>query len=637
MGLESKRLLEARTLWQDGQFTAARMTLEQFLVEHPDDPDGLQLLGAQLLALAEYAESSRRYERLAALRPDDPAVHGNLANALLLDGRFDDAASAYSRTLALAPDHPQALNGLAEAELGRNQAERALALARRACTAAPNHAPFQYTLGRAFEALEQSRNAEAAYRSAIGLAPNLAQARVNLAVGLMDRHQYREAADQLIEAVRANPALEPAHFNLGRALFYLQRLEPALAAFDAALDLAPRHADTLAMKATVLEHLNRPDMARLAAEQALEIEPSNAQATLTLARCLKRSEDGLEPAADLLSTWVDLHPDETDATAGSIRLELATILDRLGDEQNAWAMASAGNTMIADVTKVRTTEYAEHLAAYARAFPPERLSDWPQPDSSETANEPVFIVGFPRSGTTLLDNLLRGHPGLTVLEETDLVATLEQRLRLRAGQFPVNVLELDRTELATLRELWFERAREHARGPIARVVDKLPLNLVAVPLIARVFPHARFVLVLRHPFDAVLSGFFQDFEPIPAMAYFFGIEAAAQLYETVFTLWERYRAHLPLAIHEIRYESLVSDPEATMRELIGYLGLDWDARILEHEQHSGRGINTPSYHQVAQPIYDRAVERWRRYREQIPAAVLEQLRPFATQFGYSAD
>jgi hypothetical protein len=267
--------------------------------------------------------------------------------------------------------------------------------------------------------------------------------------------------------------------------------------------------------------------------------------------------------------------------------------------------------------------------AYAAGWSDAASGD--SPPSAAGRRAPVFLVGFPRSGTTLLDTLLMGHSGVHVLEEEPIL----QRVGEALGDFE-RLPALEQEEIERLRALYF--AELDAFDPDANgktVIDKLPLNILGAPLIHRLFPEAKLILALRHPCDVVLSCFMQNFDLNDAMANFLDIGDAARLYDLVMTFWTRARALLPLDVHEVRYEALVEDKEREMRALVDFLGLPWEERLLDHEGTALRRgpIVTPSYAQVVQPIYRRAAGRWERYRDQL-APVLPLLAPWAEKMGY---
>jgi hypothetical protein len=252
-----------------------------------------------------------------------------------------------------------------------------------------------------------------------------------------------------------------------------------------------------------------------------------------------------------------------------------------------------------------------------------------QPPDRKT---PAFLVGFPRSGTTLLDTFLMGHRDTAVLEEVHLLGAAEKQIG--------KVADLPRASLTALeraRKAYFTELDLHvARGFDGLVVDKLPLNLLGGPFIQALFPSAPIIFAQRHPCDAVLSAFMQSFVMNDAMASFLTIEDAADLYDSLMSGWTAMREGLALNVHTVRYERLVEDPEAELRPLVDFLGLPWDQQMLAHTDTAKKrgAIITPSYDQVTEPLSTRSVGRWKRYRKQLEP-VLPVLLPWAERLGYS--
>jgi hypothetical protein len=223
-----------------------------------------------------------------------------------------------------------------------------------------------------------------------------------------------------------------------------------------------------------------------------------------------------------------------------------------------------------------------------------------------------------------------GHNDLAIVEEEPI---LDEVMR-EVGSLE-RVPDLEPEEVERLRQLYFARLDEVAAPGQRRAIDKLPLNILAAPLIHRLFPDATFILALRHPCDVALSCFMQDFEINDAMANFLELGTTARLYDLVLTFWERSRALLPLRVFELRYEELVEDPAPPLRALLDFLGLEWDDRVLDHQQNAAsRGvISTPSYNQVTEALYRDSRGRWLRYHAQL-APVLPILLPWAERLGY---
>jgi len=199
------------------------------------------------------------------------------------------------------------------------------------------------------------------------------------------------------------------------------------------------------------------------------------------------------------------------------------------------------------------------------------------------------------------------------------------------GKLPVEVLS--RLRAAYWRQVCESLGEDAAGG---RLLDKMPMNIRHLEFIRRLFPAARVIAVLRDPRDACLSNFMQNYEPDQGMAPFLSLEGTAAAYESVMGLWLRYRDVLPLTYLEVRYEDLVADFETTTRSVIDFVGAEWNERIRRfHRSVRTRQVSTPSYRDVASPIYGRAVARWQRYEKYLKP-VLPVLEPFVSEFGYDA-
>ncbi|RYE56136.1 MAG: sulfotransferase, partial [Rhizobiaceae bacterium] len=271
------------------------------------------------------------------------------------------------------------------------------------------------------------------------------------------------------------------------------------------------------------------------------------------------------------------------------------------------------------------------IRANADLLTPERIATWSPISVDPSPPSPIFLVGFPRSGTTLLDTLLMNIPGLHVLEELPIVQSVEAEL----GD-PARIESLTSDEANRLRARYYETLAQLAPpGPGQRVVDKFPLHMARMGIIHRIFPDAKVIFVERHPYDCVLSAFMSNFELNRAMLSFTTLEGAARLYDGASTAWTRAEANLPIDSCRIRYERLVEDLEGEMRRLLSFLGIAWDDAVLDNTGSAARRahIRTASYSQVTEPIYKRSAGRWERYRTQMNE-VIPILAPWTERMGY---
>jgi tetratricopeptide (TPR) repeat protein len=638
-----------------GDLAGARAEGEAALAADPADAVLLQLVGIACCRSGDLSAGAGFLRGAFALAPDLPRLRPDLANALAMLGDRDGAlalcppdaegelqrlrgyllqetgdaagaAAAYERVLAESPRDWEIWNNLGNARRAMGEAAAAVAALARAVDLQPRIAAAQLNYATALAAAGRHGDAVGAAREAARLAPG--DGAIALALGAMLRQAGRagEALPELERAARLSPDEADAWLELGRTRWALRDEAGAEAAYREALRLRPREALGWLELGILFERANRLD--RLPALVAAA-EASGAGRKLGYLRAvLLRREGRLEEALEAVRAGpAELEPERRAAL-------IARLADALGRPDEAFAAFQEMNRLSAETPAARASDpagYRARIETMIAAADPPWFARWRGDVPASVRPAPVFLVGFPRSGTTLLDTFLMGHPDVHVLEEEPALQQTQDAL----GDF-ARLPDLGAEEVERLRTVYFnalEAAAPAASGKC--VVDKLPLNILGAPLIHRLFPDAKIILSLRHPCDAVLSCFMQAFEPNDAMANFLDLGDAAALYDRVFAFWERCRAGLPIHVHVLRYEDLIAEPEAEMRALIAFLGLAWDERLLDHRRTAaGRGtIVTPSYAQVTQPLYRRAAGRWERYRPQM-RDVLPILCPWAERHGY---
>lgn len=407
------------------------------------------------------------------------------------------------------------------------------------------------------------------------------------------------------------------------------------------LTLQPFHAAARANLASLLERSNRYDEAEREAREGLKVAPHEPLFSLVVAQCAlhRRDFDTCDLFLGRLRASLARDPrHETGLIPQHAAYLAAQMLQARGRHAEAFdAFAAANRIAERNSTRrgIRGGEYRAQHAAEARAFTAEWVADWaPLPQPEPLPFRPAFLVGFPRSGTTLLEQILDAHPQVVGLEEQGF---LEDALNELPSGYPIGLARLTVAERSALRARYAAAVLGRAPKAVGKVlVDKHPLKLARAGAIQRVIPEARFILALRHPYDVVLSCFMQEFGFNSAMANFFTLEDAAALYDETMALWERHRAQQPLAVVTVRYESLVEDLAGQVRPVLEHLGVGWDARVEDFAAHAiSRGrIRTPSYSQVSQGMYTQARGRHHDHAARFSPQVRALLDPWVEHWGY---
>jgi tetratricopeptide (TPR) repeat protein len=434
-------------------------------------------------------------------------------------------------------------------------------------------------------------------------------------------------------ALALDPGFDDARVNLAKLLHVVDDRDAAIAEYQQLIRNNPQNVTYYPVLAFLLESTNRLDEARRIAQAGLDLEPANPTINLAMAIC-DRSVGKLDLAMQRFGT-IDPAALET-RYAASFYCERGLLHDRLEHIDAAFSDFATGNSLQAQDAQQRGFDKARYLDELERTaqLDVSWLDDRPPAPGEPPA--PVFLVGFPRSGTTLLDQILDSHANIQTMEEKPVLNRLCNDIDALIHGKPEGLGSLNAEQITLLRRSYFEYAADFIElQPGNLLIDKFPLNITRIPLILRVFPDARFILALRHPCDCVLSCYMHLFGPNDAMANFYTLEDTAAMYARVMGLWRQWADTLPLRHHRVYYEHLVQDLPGEIKPLLDFLGLDWREEMARPHEHAARRgfINTPSRSQVIQPIYKRASGRWHRYLPYL-GDVMGTLQPYIDYFGY---
>ncbi len=479
---------------------------------------------------------------------------------------------------------------------------------------------------------EEAGDFEASLRL-LGEALELAPGDPNIigAIGSVLRKQGKlgEALKQLDEAIRLDPLAAAPWLERGMALETGGSLEPALASYQRAAELDPQSASAFGGVASVASRRGDLDVAIRFGERALAIDPLDPPGAAGLARARieqRQPDQALAILDKVLAT--DLR-DENLANLASLK---GDALDRLGCHADAFAAYSASNDATArrlERLGTGTETHRDFAERLGREFA--RIKVWPalEPDASPA---PAFLIGYPRSGTTLVENALASIPGVEALEERPTLAAGDEYLQ-EGGL--ARLARANRDRLEELRNAYWQAVASAGIDAGGKLfVDKDPLKGLYLPLIARLFPAARIIVMRRDPRDVVWSCFKANFAPTPAAAEFTDLERAARHYDALMRSQEAFLEALPLARHELHYEALVANFDEETQRLCDFLDAAWTEDMRDFARTARRrGVSTMSAAQVSKPLYDGS-RQWRRYEEQLKP-ILPILEPWVERFGYT--
>jgi tetratricopeptide (TPR) repeat protein len=576
------------------------------LDQQPEDSNVLLLLGLSLQRQGRLAEAVAPYARLTQLHPENSMHWGNYATALRVAGDVEGALRAAETAVELAPDEPQRLEqlGLLLLQLGRLPDARDTLL--RAWAKAPDSPGIRIHAARGCIACRDTRAdiLLAPWREWLPLDDDL---QCELADLLSQVGEVRATVELLEDLVARAPSNVPALLLLAKAYERVNRVDEAAEVLD-----------RVAAGATAADGVGR------------EIGIQQAQLAMRR-RAYGEARALLEGLGDF-----------SDTEYGHL-YSLAKACDKLGDAAAVMKVLRIAHQRQGDEIR----QYAGHL--YAPDAPPlphandrlnaEDFRQWPDLAGPDLAQSPVFVVGFPRSGTTLLEQMLDAHPRMQSMDERPFLNNLADQLGDIGIKVPRDLHKLDQRDCDELRKGYLILAcGKVPRRWDARLVDKNPLNMLWVPMIHRMFPRAKFILALRHPCDVILSCYMQNFRAAPLAAASRSLERLARAYVAAMENWRYHESLIHPDVFVSRYEDLVADTPGRTRKIAEFLQLDdaesmlrFDARAREKGY-----IATPSYTQVIEPVNARSIGHWHQYRDYFEP-VLPILAPMLEHWGYPVD
>lgn len=644
---EVAELIETADLHQRaGNLQEADAHYRAALARDPENADAYNGLGLLAMRIGQFDVAVQLFDAAVDTAPEESTFLCNLGTAHYGTGALDDAAEAFQRAIAAdehcasahlnlgiihktrkdyakaaerldqavveAPKDANAFSHLAEAllELGRH--DSAENIARAAVNLDNRNIRGLYILAGSLVALARPQEALAWARRLVRHAPGDPQYYRLLAECLAHSGANDEAYRQARNAIKLAPEDTSALALMAEILGSRGEWDDALTSIDKALAMCPDDENLISVKARLLERCGQKSEAFALVKPLIEERTVVASGTLGAYLTLARRMGEQKQAAEI----VDRAMSRQLASRSHYGLYFAAgqLYDELGEHDRAFEFFRKGNEI-----KPRTYDRAQaekQFDALMRTFTP-ALFEKLEGIGSES-RRPIFIVGMPRSGTSLTEQIVASHPDVVAageLRELQSIAGDLSQLVGSASGYPECVPELTADTAGKAARRYLDFIAELAPDDTPRVTDKMPQNFTFLGLIAVLFPNARIVHCNRNPLDTCLSCYFQNFAA-SGLQFTYDLNDLGHYYRLYRRLMSHWREVLPQPIFELQYERLTTDPEPEVRRLVEFCDLEWDDACLDHTR-SGVKTITASYDQVRQPIYTKSVQRWRHYKKHL--------------------
>ncbi len=600
-------LNHARNCAENGRIKDARIAYKRALKQAPGNAEILSELGAVEAQAGNIGAARKTMEKAVKLAPRDSTVHFNLGELERQAERYPQAEKHFRTAISLDPDDADALLGLGVSLLMQKNAEDAVEILERARARAPRDIEILNELGNALAAALRHEEAVAVYRQALDFAPNYHDALYNLALCLSDLKQYEPANALFNKANQISPIEDRLAWKWAQAQSQCGEHEQAIANATRSIDVDESVPQAHFIRGIAHQYLGDFDSAERDLRKAISLRADVAEAYEKLALIKRLTVDDATVIEDVLAD-ADMYQNSTRASAG---FTLYRLYDKVDDRKNAFRALSEANRLKAQNEPFEADSHRATTSRLAEIFD-ESFFETHQGEGIES-DSPIFILGMPRSGTTLTEQILAAypevHPGGEQLVMQEFTKTI-------VG-YPETLPGMDADWARNQAGALLSKLRADA-GDKRFVTDKTPGNYVNIGLISWFFPNAKIIYCKRDPRDVGFSCFEQNFNA--GLNFSYDLDAFVVAYECHIHMMKHWKQASPLEICEIEYERLVSEPEQEAKKLVAFCGLQWDDRCLDTTQ-VNRPVQTASFWQVRQPIYTASVSKWRRYEEYLTSFV----------------
>jgi len=587
-----------------GQTESALACYDRALAIRPDFAEVHNNRGNVLNGLGQHDEAIASFRKALKIKPGYAEAHNNMGVALYEAGAIEEAAASYRQALKFRPDYAEAHNNLGNALADMGQLESALISFNKSLQIYPGYSQAHKNLGDTLRSLGRAGEAFRCFEKAIQLSPDYAEAYNGLGATLNDQGLHKQAIENLRKATQLKPGLAVAHCNLGNALSDLGLHDEAMASYRTALSVNPDFAEVHSNLGNSLCEFGRYEEAIASYTRALELRPDFAEAHNNLSRLKTYTKDDPQ-FAEILERLADV--DLTERGRMHLSFALGKVYEDLGEVDQSFNYLLQGNRlrkMISGYDISQDTNLFEQIKSLFNAgnLQPDSMAEGGDP----VTRKPIFIVGMPRSGTTLTEQILASHSQVWGGGELEALGRILTPVVQKASASPDKRIPPE--VLANCRDAYLADLQSlPAASPY--VTDKMPQNFRWIGFLLATMPDVKIINVRREPAASCWSMFKMQFK---GHGYSNDLVDLANYYKLYLDLMDFWNSEFPNRVYDLDYEALTRNQESETRKLLEYCELDWEEQCLEFYK-TKRAVRTPSGRQVRQKMYTGSSDAWRKY------------------------
>ena len=623
----------------------AEEVCRDYLAEHPGDADHIRLLAQALMKQNRLAEAEAQLSFALDMQPDFPQLHEDLGSVMAMQSQFDEAIAAFETAIRLQPALPTAKRKLAQALIaaGRGdeadealreyvdddpertaivegtqltkegKVDEAIAVFQDVLRKHPNSVNAMHQLAGVFwRDKQRPDDAEALLRRAVKIAPDFGRAWMTLGALQMDRNRYVDAIDAFTSATRLEPHNADAWSSLGHASGRAMLPADAIKAYEKSLSLDEKRPSVLASYAWELKTVGDQAAALEAYRKAVKIRPRFGPAYWSMAnlKIFKFEDEEIDTMLeqvekDGLTDIEDVH----------FRFALGKAMEDKKDYDRAWHFYHTGNQKQRFSVDHDPVHFERRMDAIRAVFDQPLLQQ--RAGAGYQPARPIFIVGLPRSGSTLVEQILASHSQVEGTSELPTLGRIVEsigRYRTDGVSYPDAVPDLRDKDLRAYGRQYIDESRRYRETELPFFTDKLPNNFPMLGFVRLIMPNAIFINARRHPFDSCLGAYKQLFGQGQNFTY--DMLDLAHYYKQYVAIINHWHEVMPGRVLDVHYEETVTDLEGQVRRILEHCGLPFEEQCLRYYE-TDRAVKTASSEQVRQPIYTSALGKWRRYEKHL--------------------